>query len=73
MYREMLLLYVEQGRTQVNSLCADLEPWQVIGLTALTTLGGVWAKGFLFQQESKEAPTKQSTEIQYRVETGQKR
>ncbi|XP_059928419.1 sphingosine-1-phosphate lyase 1 isoform X2 [Gadus macrocephalus] len=51
-YREMLLLYVEQGRTQVNSLCADLEPWQVIGLTALTTLGGVWAKGFLFQQES---------------------
>ena len=55
MYREMLLLYVEQGRTQVNSLCADLEPWQIIGVSVLTTLGGVWAKGFLFQQESKEA------------------
>ncbi|KAJ3610611.1 hypothetical protein NHX12_022703 [Muraenolepis orangiensis] len=51
-YREMLLLYVDQGRRQVNGLCADLEPWQIIGVTVLTTLGGVWAKGFLFQQES---------------------
>lgn len=54
-YREMLLLYVDQGRQQVNGLCADLEPWQVIALTVLTTMGGVWAKGFLFQRESKQA------------------
>ncbi|KAG7279818.1 hypothetical protein CRUP_013728 [Coryphaenoides rupestris] len=57
-YREMLLLYVDQGRRQVNGLCADLEPWQVIGLTVLTTLGGVWAKGFLFQQESLKSRMK---------------
>ncbi|CAL8257022.1 unnamed protein product [Lota lota] len=57
-YREMLLLYVEQGRLQVNGLCADLEPWQIIGVTVLTTLGGVWAKGFLFQQESLKSRMK---------------
>uniref|UniRef100_A0A672GUS4 sphinganine-1-phosphate aldolase n=2 Tax=Salarias fasciatus TaxID=181472 RepID=A0A672GUS4_SALFA len=51
-YKEMLLLYLEEGRRQVNSHCADLEPWQIIGASVLTTLGAVWIKGFLFQQES---------------------
>uniref|UniRef100_A0A4W6CZK9 sphinganine-1-phosphate aldolase n=1 Tax=Lates calcarifer TaxID=8187 RepID=A0A4W6CZK9_LATCA len=48
----MVLLYLEEGRRQVNSRCADLEPWQIIGATLITTLGAVWIKGFLFQQES---------------------
>lgn len=51
-YKEMLLLYLEEGRRQVNSRCADLEPWQIIGATVVTTLGAVWIKGFLFQSES---------------------
>ncbi|GLD56092.1 sphingosine-1-phosphate lyase 1 isoform X2 [Lates japonicus] len=51
-YKEMVLLYLEEGRRQVNSRCADLEPWQIIGATLITTLGAVWIKGFLFQQES---------------------
>ncbi|XP_073337462.1 sphingosine-1-phosphate lyase 1 [Pagrus major] len=51
-YKEMLLVYLEEGRQQVNSHCADLEPWQIIGATFITTLGAVWIKGFLFQQES---------------------
>ncbi|XP_042358066.1 sphingosine-1-phosphate lyase 1 isoform X2 [Plectropomus leopardus] len=51
-YKEMVLLYLEQGRQQVNLRCADLEPWQIIGATVITTLGAVWIKGFLFQQES---------------------
>uniref|UniRef100_A0A8C4EBR5 sphinganine-1-phosphate aldolase n=1 Tax=Dicentrarchus labrax TaxID=13489 RepID=A0A8C4EBR5_DICLA len=48
----MVLLYLEEGRRQVNSGCVDLEPWQIIGATVITTLGAVWIKGFLFQQES---------------------
>uniref|UniRef100_A0A8C2X874 sphinganine-1-phosphate aldolase n=1 Tax=Cyclopterus lumpus TaxID=8103 RepID=A0A8C2X874_CYCLU len=51
-YKEMVLLYLEEGRRQVNSRCADLEPWQIVGATVITTLGAVWIKGFLFQQES---------------------
>uniref|UniRef100_A0A7N8XR87 sphinganine-1-phosphate aldolase n=1 Tax=Mastacembelus armatus TaxID=205130 RepID=A0A7N8XR87_9TELE len=51
-YKEMFLLYVEEARRQVNSRCADLEPWQIIGAAVITTLGAVWVKGFLFQQES---------------------
>uniref|UniRef100_A0A671XMR9 sphinganine-1-phosphate aldolase n=1 Tax=Sparus aurata TaxID=8175 RepID=A0A671XMR9_SPAAU len=51
-YKEMLLLYLEEGRRQVNSRCAELEPWQIIGATFITTLGAVWIKGFLFQHES---------------------
>ncbi|XP_010732852.2 sphingosine-1-phosphate lyase 1 isoform X2 [Larimichthys crocea] len=51
-YKEMLLLYLEEGRRQINTRCADLEPWQIIGATVITTLGAVWIKGFLFQQES---------------------
>lgn len=51
-YKEMILLYLEEGRRQVNARCADLEPWQIIGATVITTLGAVWMKGFLFQQES---------------------
>lgn len=49
----MMLLYVEEGRQLVNSKCSDLEPWQIIGATMLTTLGVVWVKGILFQPESK--------------------
>ncbi|XP_010777906.1 sphingosine-1-phosphate lyase 1 isoform X1 [Notothenia coriiceps] len=51
-YRELVLLYLDQGRRQVNTHCSDLEPWQIIGASVITTLGGVWIKGFLFQQES---------------------
>ncbi|XP_037321312.2 sphingosine-1-phosphate lyase 1 isoform X1 [Pungitius pungitius] len=51
-YQEMVLLYLEEGRRQVNSRCVDMEPWQIIGATVLTTLGAVWIKGFFFQQES---------------------
>ncbi|KAK2922123.1 sphingosine-1-phosphate lyase 1 isoform X1 [Channa argus] len=51
-YKEMILLYLEEGRRQVNSYCAHLEPWQIIGATVLTTVGALWVKGFLFQQES---------------------
>ena len=51
-YKEMVLLYLEEGRRQVNLHCTDLEPWQIIGVTVITTLGAVWIKGFLFQQES---------------------
>ena len=52
-YKEMVLLYLEEGRRHVNSHCADLEPWQIIGVTVISTLGAVWVKGFLFQQESR--------------------
>ncbi|KAM3606732.1 uncharacterized protein V6R79_022267 [Siganus canaliculatus] len=51
-YKEMVLVYLEGGRQLVNSLCADLEPWQIIGVTVIGMLGAVWIKGFLFQQES---------------------
>ena len=51
-YKEMLLLYLEEGRRQVNSRCAELEPWQIIGATFITTLGALWIIGFLFQHES---------------------
>ncbi|XP_056617257.1 sphingosine-1-phosphate lyase 1 [Triplophysa dalaica] len=51
-YKEMLLLYAEEARRYVNSQCAALEPWQIIVVTLLSTLGAVWLKGFLFQQES---------------------
>ncbi|KAJ4949158.1 hypothetical protein JOQ06_020676 [Pogonophryne albipinna] len=51
-YREMVLLYLDQGRRQVNTHCSDLESWQIIGASVITTLGAVWIKGFLFQQES---------------------
>uniref|UniRef100_A0A672L9C8 sphinganine-1-phosphate aldolase n=1 Tax=Sinocyclocheilus grahami TaxID=75366 RepID=A0A672L9C8_SINGR len=52
-YKEMVLLYVEEARRFVNSQCAGLEPWQIIATTLLSTLGAVWLKGFLFQPESK--------------------
>ncbi|XP_034081597.1 sphingosine-1-phosphate lyase 1 isoform X1 [Gymnodraco acuticeps] len=51
-YREMVLLYLDQGRRQVNTHCSDLEPWQIIGASVITTLGAVWIKGFFFEQES---------------------
>uniref|UniRef100_A0A671PJX5 sphinganine-1-phosphate aldolase n=1 Tax=Sinocyclocheilus anshuiensis TaxID=1608454 RepID=A0A671PJX5_9TELE len=52
-YKEMVLLYIEEARRFVNSQCAGLEPWQIIATTLLSTLGAVWLKGFLFQPESK--------------------
>lgn len=52
-YKEMLLLYLEEGKQLVNTRCEELEPWQIIGATLISTLGAVWLKGFLFQQESK--------------------
>uniref|UniRef100_A0A673K1A3 sphinganine-1-phosphate aldolase n=1 Tax=Sinocyclocheilus rhinocerous TaxID=307959 RepID=A0A673K1A3_9TELE len=52
-YKEMVLLYVEEARRFVNSQCAGLEPWQIIATTLLSTFGAVWLKGFLFQPESK--------------------
>uniref|UniRef100_A0A8C7SFR2 sphinganine-1-phosphate aldolase n=1 Tax=Oncorhynchus mykiss TaxID=8022 RepID=A0A8C7SFR2_ONCMY len=48
----MLLLYLEEGKRLVNTNCEELEPWQIIGATLVSTLGAVWVKGFLFQQES---------------------
>uniref|UniRef100_A0A673K146 sphinganine-1-phosphate aldolase n=1 Tax=Sinocyclocheilus rhinocerous TaxID=307959 RepID=A0A673K146_9TELE len=51
-YKEMVLLYVEEARRFVNSQCAGLEPWQIIATTLLSTFGAVWLKGFLFQPES---------------------
>ncbi|XP_046885176.1 sphingosine-1-phosphate lyase 1 isoform X1 [Hypomesus transpacificus] len=51
-YKEMLLLYLEEGKQLVNTRCEELEPWQIIGATLISTLGAVWLKGFLFQQES---------------------
>uniref|UniRef100_A0A3P9JPZ6 sphinganine-1-phosphate aldolase n=1 Tax=Oryzias latipes TaxID=8090 RepID=A0A3P9JPZ6_ORYLA len=51
-YTEMLLLYLEEARRQVNSHCAPLEPWQIIGASVAATLGAVWIKGVLFQRES---------------------
>ncbi|XP_051504453.1 sphingosine-1-phosphate lyase 1-like isoform X2 [Myxocyprinus asiaticus] len=51
-YKEFLMLYTEEARRYVNSQCAGLEPWQIIGTTLLSTLGAVWLKGFLFQQQS---------------------
>ncbi|XP_049591728.1 sphingosine-1-phosphate lyase 1 isoform X1 [Syngnathus scovelli] len=51
-YKEMVLIYLEDVRQLVNGHCGDFEPWQLIGVTLATTLGAVWLKGFLFQQES---------------------
>uniref|UniRef100_A0A4W5NP92 sphinganine-1-phosphate aldolase n=1 Tax=Hucho hucho TaxID=62062 RepID=A0A4W5NP92_9TELE len=51
-YKEMMLLYLEEGRRLVNTNCEALEPWQIIGATLISTLGAVWVKGFLFQQET---------------------
>ncbi|XP_037127207.1 sphingosine-1-phosphate lyase 1 isoform X2 [Syngnathus acus] len=51
-YKEMMLIYLEDVRRLVNGHCRDFEPWQLIGVTLATTLGAVWLKGFLFQQES---------------------
>lgn len=48
----MLLLYCEDLKRFINGQCAHLEPWQIITVTLLSTLGAVWIKGFLFQKES---------------------
>lgn len=54
-YKEMVLVYLEEGRRQINAQCDGLEPWQVIGATVITTLGAVWLKGLLFQNESNNS------------------
>ncbi|XP_017320214.1 sphingosine-1-phosphate lyase 1 [Ictalurus punctatus] len=57
-YKEMLLLYCEEFKHYINSMCADLEPWQIIASTLVSTLAAVWLKGFLFQKESLLSRTK---------------
>ncbi|KAI5107971.1 sphingosine-1-phosphate lyase 1 isoform X1 [Silurus meridionalis] len=57
-YKEMMLLYFEEFKQYINSLCADLEPWQIITSTLVCTLAAVWLKGFLFQRESLMSRTK---------------
>ncbi|XP_048419427.1 sphingosine-1-phosphate lyase 1 [Stegostoma tigrinum] len=51
-YKETIWLYLRKGKTYVNAHCQSLEPWQIIAITAVTTLAGVWLYGFLFQQQS---------------------
>ncbi|XP_006630863.1 sphingosine-1-phosphate lyase 1 [Lepisosteus oculatus] len=51
-YKEMILMYLEEGRKFVNTKCEGLEAWQIIGVTVGSTLLAVWLHGFLFQQES---------------------
>ncbi|XP_010899831.1 sphingosine-1-phosphate lyase 1 isoform X2 [Esox lucius] len=57
-YVEMLLLYLNEARRLVNSNCEQLEPWQIIGITLISTLGAIWVKGFLFQQETLKSRIK---------------
>lgn len=57
-YKEMVLLYCEEFKHNINSMCADLEPWQIIASTLVSTLAAVWLKGFLFQKESLLSRTK---------------
>ncbi|KAF5890422.1 sphingosine-1-phosphate lyase 1-like, partial [Clarias magur] len=57
-YKEMVLLYVEEFKHYINSMCAGLEPWQIIASTLVSTLAVVWLKGFLFQRESLLSRTK---------------
>ncbi|XP_038638628.1 sphingosine-1-phosphate lyase 1 [Scyliorhinus canicula] len=52
LYRETLCHYLGKGRRYVNAQCRGLEPWQIITITAVTTLLAVWLHGFLFQQQS---------------------
>uniref|UniRef100_A0A3P8VUJ2 sphinganine-1-phosphate aldolase n=1 Tax=Cynoglossus semilaevis TaxID=244447 RepID=A0A3P8VUJ2_CYNSE len=40
-YKEMVMLYVEEGRRQINFHCSHLEPWQIIGAAVITTLGAI--------------------------------
>ncbi|XP_072439654.1 sphingosine-1-phosphate lyase 1 isoform X3 [Chiloscyllium punctatum] len=51
-YKETIWLYLGKGKKYVNAHCQGLEPWQIIAITAVTTLLGVWLYGFLFQQQS---------------------
>lgn len=62
-YKEILLLYLEEGRRQVNTRCAHLEPWQIIVATFITTLGALWVKGFLFQRESNLSHAKHGSKV----------
>ncbi|KAG7333986.1 hypothetical protein KOW79_002393 [Hemibagrus wyckioides] len=57
-YKEMLLLYCEEIQHYINSMCAGLEPWQIIASTLVSTLAAVWLKDFLFQKESLLSRTK---------------
>lgn len=69
-YKEMVLLYLEEGRREVNTRCADVEPLQIIAATVVTTLGAVWIKGFLFQQESERSHVYESSEPHKHTKTG---
>lgn len=66
-YKEMVLLYLEEGRRLINARCAALEPWQIIGASVFTTLGAVWLRGFLFQQESNLSHGLHHTNLQLSV------
>ncbi|KAJ8248172.1 hypothetical protein GJAV_G00239130 [Gymnothorax javanicus] len=52
LYGEMLKMYLERTRQLVNSSCQDLEAWQIIAGTLVSTLLAVWIKEQLFQRES---------------------
>ncbi|XP_067876512.1 sphingosine-1-phosphate lyase 1 [Heterodontus francisci] len=52
LYKETVWLYLGKGKSYVNTWCQGLEPWQIIAITAPTTLLLVWLHGFLFQQQS---------------------
>ncbi|XP_041125408.1 sphingosine-1-phosphate lyase 1 isoform X1 [Polyodon spathula] len=51
-YKELLLVYLMQGRRLVNAQCEGLEPWQIITGAVAATLLALWLRGFLFQQEN---------------------
>ncbi|MBN3311939.1 SGPL1 lyase, partial [Atractosteus spatula] len=44
-YKEMILMYLEEGRKFVNTKCEGLEAWQIIGVTVGSTLLAVWLHG----------------------------
>uniref|UniRef100_UPI00398F6514 sphingosine-1-phosphate lyase 1-like isoform X2 n=1 Tax=Pristiophorus japonicus TaxID=55135 RepID=UPI00398F6514 len=52
LYKGTVWLYLQRGKSYINARCQGLEPWQIITITAMTTLLLVWLHGFLFQQQS---------------------
>ncbi|XP_066549009.1 sphingosine-1-phosphate lyase 1 isoform X2 [Amia ocellicauda] len=57
-YKEILLVYLDDSRRFVNTQCQGLEPWQIIAVTMGFTLLAVWLRGFLFQQDSLKSRIK---------------
>ncbi|XP_029464919.1 sphingosine-1-phosphate lyase 1 isoform X2 [Rhinatrema bivittatum] len=51
-YKEIGVTYLSETRAYVNGLCREVEPWQLIIVTFVTTLLAVWLYEFLFQSES---------------------